>query len=158
MWYRASIVAAFAGLLLVAGPVRAADRLNDEDVQKLLQSIEQKRSKFEGELDEKLKNTTLRGPRGEVKTNAFFDDLQDQIARARERFTSDYSASSEVVALLDYTSRLDTWVNAQPTSFKGSAEYRHRSRPTCAGLRRRTIRRFRNRPTGPRGESTIRSS
>jgi hypothetical protein len=132
MWYRASIVAAFAGLLLVAGPVRAADRLNDEDVQKLLQSIEQKRSKFEGELDEKLKNTTLRGPRGEVKTNAFFDDLQDQIARARERFTSDYSASSEVVALFDYTSRLDTWVNAQPTSFKGSAEYV----PFAADLRR----------------------
>ena len=67
MWYRASIVTAFAGLLLAAGPVRAADRLNDEDVQKLLQSIEQKRSKFEGELDEKQKNTTLRGPRGEVR-------------------------------------------------------------------------------------------
>src|SRR4029450_6649176 len=132
MWYRTSIVTAFAGLLLVAAPVRAADRLNDEDVQKLLQSIEQNRSKFEGALDGELKNTTLRGPRGEVKTNAFFDDLQDQITRARERFASDYSSSSEVVTLLDYTSRLDPWVHGEATRFKGSAEYV----PFAADLRR----------------------
>ena len=132
MWYRTSIVTAFAGLLLVAAPVRAANRLNDQDAQKLLQSIEQNRSKFEAALDTGLKNTTLRGPRGEVNTNEFFDDLQDQVKRARERFTSDYSASSEVVALLDYTSRLDTWVKGQAKAFKGSAEYA----PFAADLRR----------------------
>jgi hypothetical protein len=132
MWYRTSILTALAGLLLVAAPVAAADRLNDEDLQKLLQSIEQNRSKFEGALDDELKNSTLRGPRGEVKTNEFFDDLQDQVNRARERFSSDYSASSEIVALLDYTSRLDTWVKGQSTTFKGSAEYA----PFAADLRR----------------------
>jgi len=132
MWYRTSIAAALAGLLLVAAPVRAADRLNDQDLEKLLQNIEQNRSKFEGALDDSLKNATLRGPRGEVKTNAFFDDLQDQVQRARDRFASDYSASSEIVSLLDYTSRLDTWVKQQAADFKGSAEYV----PFAADLRR----------------------
>lgn len=132
MWYRTSIVTAFAGLLLATAPVIAADRLNDQDLQKLLQSIERNRSTFEAALDGDLKNATLRGPRGEVKTNEFLDDLQDQVHRARERFTSDYSASSEVVALLDYTSRLDTWVKAQTTGFKGSTEYA----PFAADLRR----------------------
>jgi len=132
MWYRTLIVTAFAGFVLAAVPVRAADRLNDQDVQKLLQTIEQDRSKFESALDDSVKNSTMRGPRGEVKTSEFFDDLQDQVNRARERFSSDYSASSEVVALLDYTSRLDTWVKGQSTDFKGSAEYA----PFAADLRR----------------------
>ena len=64
------------------GAREAADRLNDQDLQKLLESVEQNRSKFEAALDDDLKNATLRGPRGEVKTNQFFDDLQDQV---RER-------------------------------------------------------------------------
>jgi len=118
-----SIVTALTAFLFAAAPARAADRLNDKDVQKLLESIEQNRSKFEAALDDDLKNATLRSPRGEVKTDAFLNDLQDQVERARERFESDYSASSEVVALLDYTSRLDTWVTGQATGFKGSVEY-----------------------------------
>jgi hypothetical protein len=41
-------------------------------------SIESKRSAFEGSLDDTLKNSTIKTQRGEIKTNEFFDDLQDQ--------------------------------------------------------------------------------
>ena len=106
------------------GPLATAtDRLTDQDVQALLTRIETERSSFEASLDEKLKNSTIRGQRGEVKTNQFFDDLQDQVQRTRERFSSKYSASSEVLALLQLAGRLETWAAAQPAGFRGSKEW-----------------------------------
>ena len=119
-----SLAAIVAGLLIVPSAALAADRLTDKEIKELLASIEKDRSTFEAALDVKLKNTVISGPRGEVKTNEFFDDLQDQVTRARDRFTDEYSASSEALALLDYTSRLDRWVKSQPSGFQGSSEWK----------------------------------
>ena len=112
-----------AGLLVLPSAALAIDRLTDKEVMDLLANIEKHRSTFEAALDMKLKNTVINGPKGEVNTNEFFDDLQDQVTRARDRFTPDYSASSEVLALLQYTSRLDRWVKSQSAGFKGSTEW-----------------------------------
>jgi len=101
----------------------ATDRLTDQDVKALLERIEKKRSAFESALDDKLKNSTIKGPRGEVNTNEFFDDLQDQVQRTRDRFSSKYSASSEVLSLLQFATRLDTWASAQPAGFRGTKEW-----------------------------------
>ena len=108
-----------------SGPllVTASGRLTDQEVNALLGSIETKRSAFEAALDDKLKNSTIKGERGEVKTNEFFDDLQDQVERARERFSSSYSASSEVLSLLQFATRLDAWASTQPAGFRGSKEW-----------------------------------
>ena len=103
--------------------VSANERLTDQEVKALLESIEKKRSAFEAALDDKLKNSTIKGERGEVNTNEFFDDLQDQVQRARERFSSDYSASSEVLSLLQFATRLDAWASTQPAGFRGSREW-----------------------------------
>ena len=103
--------------------VTARERLTDQEVRALLESIEKKRSAFEAALDIELKNSTIKGDRFEVKTNEFFDDLQDQVARARERFSSDYSASSEVLLLLNLAARLDAWISTQPAGFKGAKEW-----------------------------------
>ena len=70
-----------------------------------------------------MKGSTIKGARGEVKVNEFFDDLQDQVQRVRDRFKDDYSASSEVASLLYYTGRLQQWASAQPAGFKGSKEW-----------------------------------
>lgn len=102
----------------------ATERLTDQEVKTLLERIEKERSAFEAALDPKLKNSTMKGDRGEVKTNEFFDDMQDQLKRTRDRFSSDYSASSEVLALLQLTTRLNAWVSSQPAEFKGSSEWR----------------------------------
>ena len=108
-----------------SGPllVTAKERLTDQEVKALLESVEKKRSAFEAALDEKLKNSTIKGERGEVNTNEFFDDLQDQVRRARERFSSNYSASSEVLSLLQFATRLDAWASTQPAGFRGSREW-----------------------------------
>ena len=108
-----SLAAVTAGLLILPSAAQAADRLTDKEVQDLLASVENSRSKFEAALDKGLKNTVLAGPRGDVNTNEFLDDLQDQVERTRERFKKDYSASSEVIALLGYATRLEVWVKAR---------------------------------------------
>ncbi len=108
-----------------SGPllVTARERLTDQEVRTLLERIEKEREAFEAALDDKLKNSTIKGERGEVNTNEFFDDLQDQVRRARERFSSNYSASSEVLSLLQYATRLDAWASTQPAGFRGSREW-----------------------------------
>ena len=127
-----SLAAVTAGLLILPSVALAADRLTDKEVEDLLASVENNRSKFEAALDKDLKNTVLQGPRGDVNTNEFLDDLQDQVTRTRERFKQDYSASSEVIALLDYATRLDRWVKTQPAGFDGSSEWD----PFASDLRR----------------------
>ena len=101
----------------------APGRLTDQEVTALLESIEKKRAAFEGALDDKLKNSTIKTERGEVNANKFFDDLQDQVQRVRDRFSSSYSASSEVLTLLQFGARLDAWASAQPAGFRGSKEW-----------------------------------
>jgi hypothetical protein len=72
----------------------ATERLTDQEINTLLERIENRRAAFEAALDDTLKNSTIKGERGDVNTNEFFDDLQDQVKRTRERFASNYSASS----------------------------------------------------------------
>ncbi len=110
-------------LILPATLLAVTERLTDKEVEDLMGNIESGRSAFEAALDTTQKNSVLKGPRGEVDTNQFLDDLQDQVSRTQGRFKSDYSASSEVVSLLQYSTRLDRWVKSQPPGFKGSAEW-----------------------------------
>jgi len=68
--------------------------------------------------------------RAEVKTNELFD-LQDQVERAKQRFSNDYSASSEVLSLRRFATRLDTSVSTQPAGFQGSEEWGLLSSDLC---------------------------
>src|SRR5436190_2694251 len=127
-----------AGVDVVAGPetlsitsvstpprplATATERLTDQQIKALLERIENERAAFEAALDDKLKNSVIKGERGEVNTNEFFDDLQDQVKRTRDRFDSNYSASSEVLALLQFATRLDAWASMQSAGFRGSKEW-----------------------------------
>lgn len=125
MTYRKLFVCAFAAMGLVSAPLlaTASARLTDSEVKALLENIENKRATFEASLDDKLKNSTIKSERGEVKVNEFFGDFQDQVQRARERFKSDYSASSEVLSLLQFGGRIEGWASTQPAGFKGSKEW-----------------------------------
>jgi hypothetical protein len=49
--------------------------------------------------------------------------LQDQVKRTRNRFSADYSASSEVLSLLQFAARLDAWAATQPAGLRGSREW-----------------------------------
>ena len=125
MTYGNLVACAFAamGLVSVPRPASAIDRLTDQDVKKLFETIEHNRSEFEAALDDKLKNSTIKSERGDVNANEFFDDFQDQVKRTQERFEKDYSASSEVLSLLQYATRIGGWASTQPAGFKGSKEW-----------------------------------
>jgi hypothetical protein len=125
MTYGNLLACAFAamGLVSIPRPASAIDRLTDQDVKKLFETIEHNRSDFEAALDDKLKNSTIKSERGEVNANEFFDDFQDQVKRTQERFEKDYSASSEVLSLLQYATRIGAWASTQPAGFKGSKEW-----------------------------------
>ena len=120
MTYGKLLACAFAaiGLVSLPRPANAIDRLTDNDVKKLLDTIEHDRSEFEAALDDKQKNSTIKGARGEVNANEFFDDFEDQVQRARDRFKSDYSASSEVLSLLQYATRVQGWTATQPAGYR----------------------------------------
>ena len=119
------IACALVAIGIVSAPLSAtaATRLTDREVRDLFDRIEHNRSEFEAALDDDLKNSIIKTMPGQVNTNEFFDDFEDQVERTRERFESDYSSSSEVLALLQYASRLAAWASAQPAGFRGSQEW-----------------------------------
>ena len=108
------------GLVSIPRPASAIDRLTNDDVKKLFDTIEHNRSEFEAALDEKQKNSIIKGSGGEVNANEFLDDFEDQVQRARDRFKDDYSASSEVLTILRCRVRLQGWVAMQPAGFPGT--------------------------------------
>ena len=118
-------VGAFTFLLsvLLAAPATGADRLTDKDVKKLLEQIYQNRDRFEDQLDGKVKRSILRGPRGEVNVEQFLDDLQDNVNRLKERFTSDYAASAEATTVLRQGSDIQRYMSQQPPNFQGASEW-----------------------------------
>jgi hypothetical protein len=105
--------------VLTWSPVLAADRLTDRDVKDLVARIEQGRDRFDDALDDKLKNTILRGPSGEVIVSQFLNDFQENIDRLEERLKPDYAASTEAGTLLRQASAIDRFFRQQPPGTKG---------------------------------------
>lgn len=116
----ALMVAIVAGL---SSPVLAADRLTDRDVKGLITRIEQGRDKFDDELDDKLKDSVVRQPAGEVNVKDVLNDFQESIDRVEERLKPDYSASAEVATLLRRGSGIDAFFRQQPPGTKGESEW-----------------------------------
>ena len=116
----AVLVAAMAVSPSVA---RGADRLNDKEVKALLETLDHSRDRFEDQLDGKLKDAIVRGPGGEVNVRRYLDDLQENVKRLRERYTSGYAASSEVNTLLKQGSQTHRFMKSQPADLKGMSEW-----------------------------------
>src|SRR3982751_1692459 len=90
----------FAAAIGLASTAFAADRLTDRDVKGLVERIDDGRDKFEGALDDKLKNSVFRGPSGEADIKRFLDDFQENLKRLNERMKPTYAASAEVATIL----------------------------------------------------------
>src|SRR5215213_1312277 len=115
-----SIVAA---ALLTPSAAIAADRLTDRDVKQLISRIDDGRDKFEGALDDKIKNKVLRGAGGEVDVSRFLDDFQESVDRLDERLKPEYAASQETGTLLRQASAIDRFFRQQPPGTKGESEW-----------------------------------
>jgi hypothetical protein len=109
--------------LLIFVPAIASERLTDKDIKELFERINHDRDRFEDQLDGELKRQVLRGPGGEVDVERFLDDLQENVGRMKDRFSSEYSASAEVTTVLRQASSIHRFMASQPPDFKGASEW-----------------------------------
>jgi len=118
-----SIVALLSCALVFSGSAAAQTvRLTDKDVKALVEAVDKNRDSFEDKLDGKLKDQILRGPNGEVNVARFLDDLQENTGRLKERFTTEYAASSEAAAVLRQGTAIDAFMKQHP-GIKGASEW-----------------------------------
>jgi hypothetical protein len=109
--------------LLIGSSARAADRLSDRDVMKLVEQIDDGRDRFEDNLDSDVKHRMLRGPSGEVDVEAFLHDFNDNVDRLKDRFKPDYAASNEAGVVLRQASTIDRYIHTLPTGTRGESEW-----------------------------------
>jgi hypothetical protein len=119
-----------ARMLIVTGllaigvtPTAAADRPNDKDVKDLMVRVDEERDRFEDQLDGKLKHSIIRGPGGEVNVGQFLDDLQANVDKMKDRFTSEYAASAEVTTVLRQGTDIQRYMSTLPPNFDGASEW-----------------------------------
>jgi hypothetical protein len=109
-------------LLLGTSPLRA-ERLSDDDVRLIFERLDWERDRFEDQLDGRLKRSILRTAGAEVNVERFLDDLQENIDKLKQRFTSDYAASAEVTALLGQGEAIQRFMAAQEPDLDGASEW-----------------------------------
>ena len=99
------------------------ERLSDKDVKTLIEQVDEGRDKFEGNLDGQFKGSTLQGPNGTIKVAGALQDYQDNTQKLKERFTPDYSAGTEVAAVLKQSTAIDAFMQRSAATMKGRSEW-----------------------------------
>lgn len=89
-------------------------RLNDKEVEKILQRIEHQSDKFRSSLDTALDRSRLNGTRREDDINAFVKDFSNETKRLREHFNNRKSTSTDVQSVLDRAARIDQFMSRYP--------------------------------------------
>lgn len=100
-----------------------AERMSDKDVKALMDTIHDRRDRFEDALDGEFKHSVLRGPSGEVDVEHFLDDFQNNVLTMRDRYRSDYAASQEVTTVLGQGSAIERHMRQQGAGMKGTSEW-----------------------------------
>ena len=106
-----------------AAPAGAAERVADKDVKALIERIDNERDRFEDQLDGEVKRSILRGPGGEVHVERYLDDLQENIKKMKERFSSNYAASAEVTTVLRQGGDIGRFMSSKPPNMDGASEW-----------------------------------
>jgi hypothetical protein len=100
-----------------------ATRLSDGEMKELFEVVDETRDEFEDHLDSTLKDSIIRSPLGEVKIEAFLDDLEDNVEKLDERFESKYAASREAAIVLEQGSALQRYFDRRDPQLKGMSEF-----------------------------------
>lgn len=108
---------------LLAAPAVAAERPTDKDVKQLVERINSERDRFEDQLDGKLKRSIIRGPGGEVNVERYLDDLQENVNKLKDRYTSQYAASAEATTVLRQGTDIQRYMATLPANFNGASEW-----------------------------------
>jgi hypothetical protein len=121
---RGSMLLVCAAVLMpAAARAQSGERLSDKDVKEIIEAVDHSRDRFEDQLDGKIKGSTLRGPRGEVRVEDYLQDFQDNVKKLEDRFTKSYSASAEATTVLRQASAIHAYLKAQPGEIKGGSEW-----------------------------------
>ena len=123
---RAEVIVLAGTLCLWSMPARAQaprERLPDRDVKRLIDQVDEGRDKFEGNLDNQVKNSTLKGANGDAKVSNVLQDYQDNTKKLQDRFTENYGASAEVTTVLKQAAAIDTFMQGTSGVMKGRKEW-----------------------------------
>jgi hypothetical protein len=110
---RAEIVVLASVLCLWSMPALGqarAERLPDKDVKGLIDQVDEGRDKFEGNLDNQLTNSTLKGPNGDTKVSNVLQDYQENTKKLQDRFKENYAASAGVTTVLKQAAAIDAFM------------------------------------------------
>lgn len=122
MRYAAAVGIGLLAIVLGSTSV-GAERLRDKDVKDLIEKINDERDRFEDQLDGKLKRSIIRGPGGEVNVERYLDDLQENVGKLKDRFSSTYAASAEATTVLRQGADIQRYMATLPANFDGASEW-----------------------------------
>ncbi len=97
-------------------------RATDGQIERLIDAVARDTSAFRKALPADLKRGIVRGPKGEVDVEHYLDDLAEDIKKLQQRFKPDYSASADVMDLLNRAAPLHNFMRARP-EMKGANEW-----------------------------------
>jgi hypothetical protein len=117
--------AALALALVMMGwsPAAASDRMTDRDVKSLVTRVEQGWDRFDDALDDKLKQSVLRVPTGDVGVKNFLNDVKESIKRLENRLKPEYTAGAEAATVLRQASAIDRFFTGQAAGTRGESEW-----------------------------------
>ena len=98
-------------------------RPTDKAVVQIIESVEKGRNAFEAAIDDKVKASIVRAPRGELRVDAYLDDLETSVRNLKGKFDKSYSAASEAETVLRQASILDAFAKTGGSGMKGAAEW-----------------------------------
>ena len=101
----------------------AAERLPDKDVKRFIDQVDELRDRFENNLDDKLKRSTVSGPSGELNVSNLLHDYQDNAKKLKERFNDDYSATAEATTVLKQAADIERFMQGTSGVTKGRKEW-----------------------------------
>jgi hypothetical protein len=119
---RTVIVLCAAACAMTSATV-GAQRLSDSDVRHIITDLDHSRDRFEDALPGRLKDSVLRGARGELNVGKYLDDFQENVGKLKDRFKGNYAASKEAETVLRQAMEIDAYVKSQPPGTPGSSEW-----------------------------------
>jgi hypothetical protein len=101
----------------------AAERWPDKDVKRLIDQVDEARDRFENNLDDTLKRSTVSGPSGELNVTNLLHDYQDNAKKLKERFKDDYPATVEAATVLKQAADIERFMQGTSGVTKGRKEW-----------------------------------
>jgi len=118
----AAILVAMLAISAVAAFAQGPMRLSDQEVKRLIDQVYDARDKFEGNLDDSVKQSMMKTATTDASISAVLQDLQDNANKLKERFTSDYAAGAEVETFLKHATMIHAAMQRAPIT-KGRSQW-----------------------------------